>query len=183
MPIDPVNRRIGRKPLSFTLNNSNTEYIFDTAELVIAFGIPVGMHLVIDLITVAANSADAGNSLSFLFDHERDDTGTPFIPIIQGRLSNTMRGIIQHVINASLTAIAMTPVDVFNTLGIIDSSVSQSILHFFYHFEEGGMDFSQENAEAEVDVRQIEAIQGDPGDQYFQVEEVFRNRQVFPELQ
>lgn len=184
MPDDRINRLAGRKPMIFLLDGSTAAFTFDTPELVIAFGIPVGMHLVIDLITIGAIAADAGNQLNFHFDWERDDTETPVLPSsLLGQLSSRGRGVLVHIINAANTALAMTPVDVYNTLSILDPSTGTSVIHFFFHFEEGGMDFSQENQEAEIEVRQIEAIQGNPGDQYFQVDGNTWNRQVFAENQ
>jgi len=179
MPPDPVNRLAGRKPLMMILDGSTESYIFDTTELVVAFGITRGMHLVIDLITIGAIAADAGNQINFHFDTERDDSSVPVLETPVGVLTALGRGILIHIINAANTTVAMTSVDVYNTLGILDPSTGTSVIHFFYHLEEGGMDFSQENQEAKIEVRQIEAIQGDPGDQYFQVDPVGHNRQVF----
>jgi len=167
---DEANRLAGRKPLALVFDGTKVTYSFDTMALILAFGIPDGMHLVIDLISFGAIAGDAGNQVTFLFDSERDDTDTPVFELSSGFLSSDGRGALVHIINAANTAPPMGPVDVYNTLAILDPSSGTSIVHFFYHFEEGGMDFSQEDQAATIVVRQIEPTQGEAGDQYFSVD-------------
>lgn len=186
MAEDPINKFLGRKPLALDLAalGAGDWLVFDTMELVAEFMIPTNgqdFHLVIDLISFSSPAGDAGNEIIFAADFVRDDTEDPpdTFGFTADELSRSANGMWVHVINAANTAVAMTPVDIFNTFALQDFSGStDSVVMFWHHFEEGGMDWSQENAVDDVEVRQIEAIQGEPGDQYFQIDAP-RLRQVF----
>lgn len=169
---DQKNRLTGRKPQILILDGSKVAYNFDTMALILAFGIPDMKHLVIDLITIGAIAADAGNQLNFHFDWDRDDSADAVLDTPAGFLTHDGRGVLIHIINAANTTIAMTPVDVYNTLQILDPSSGTSVIHFWFHFEDGGMDFTQEDQAANIVVRQIEPTQGEAGDQYFSVDHV-----------
>lgn len=174
---DTVNQFLGRKPLAVDLSGIGAgEWLtWDTFELVAGFDILVGTHLVIDLISFSSPSGDAGNQITFAFDFIDDTEEDPRadLGLVADELRRTGRGIAIHVINAANTAVAMLPVDVYNTLAIQDLAGStDSVVMFWFHLEPDGMDWSQENRVVEVIVRQIEDLQGDPGDQYFEVDYV-----------
>lgn len=175
MALDEFNRSKGRKPLSVDLEtlSAGEWLIFDTTELVAAFDIPVGMHLVIDLISFSSPAGDAGNLLIFAADVVRDATTDPVTGLVVDTLSHSALGVFFHIINAANTGVAMTSIDIYNTFAVNDiSGNTDSVMIFWFHYEEGGMDFSQENREAVLDIRQLEATQGDPGDMFHMLEGV-----------
>jgi len=173
MAVDELNKGLGQKPLSIDLLAlSAGEWItMDTIELVRAFGIPVDMHLMIDLISFSSPVGDAGNLIIFLADFIRDTTEDPtHTGLVPDVVTRSAIGVWFHVINAANTGVAMTPVDVYNTFAFQDSNGgTDSVMMVWFHYEPGPMDWSQENRAAQIDVRQLEPVQGDPGDQYRQL--------------
>jgi len=176
MVLDELNTGLGRKPLSIDLNALGAlDWVtMDTIELVRAFAIPRDMHLVIDLISFSSPVGDAGNILVFVADFIRDTTEDPpdTVGLVADIVSRSAIGVWFHVINAANTGVAMTPVDIYNTFAFQDVSGStDSVMIIWFHHEDGPMDFSQENRAAQADVRQLDDIQGDPGDQYRQLDD------------
>jgi len=171
---DQVNKYLGRKPLSLDLAalGAGDWIVWDTMELIAFFGIPDGMHLVLDLITFSSEAADAGNGFTFAADFVDDDDEDPRadVGLTPDILSRNTRGIWFHVINAANTAVAMTPVDIYNTFALQDAAGGTgSAIIFWFHYEEGGMDFSQENRAQAIEVRQIDDDIG-AGNEYFEVD-------------
>jgi len=171
---DEVNQYLGRKPVSIDLGSLSAGdwLVWDTMELVIAFGIPTGMHLVVDAISISSPAGDAGNGIIFAADNVRSELEDPDdgVGFKTNILTRDTRGIFLHTINAANTGVIMTPMDVYNTMSIQDVAGStDSSLTFWYHFEEGSMDFSQENEALDIEVRIIEPQQGGPGDQFHQI--------------
>jgi len=180
MVLDEYNSERGRKPLSIDLNalSAGDWIVMDTTELVALFGIPPDMHLVIDLLSFSSDAADAGNPFTFVADFVRDDSeDPPDLPGLTPDLPNRAAlGVWFHIINAANTAVAMTPVDIYNTFAFQDiTGGTGSVLMVWFHHEPEGMDFLQENLDGKVDVRQLEPIQGDPGDMYHQLD-AYRNQ-------
>lgn len=176
MVLDELNSGIGRKPLAIDLNALGAlDWItMDTIEIVRAFGIKEGFHLVIDLITFSSPAGDAGNIITFVADFIRDTTEDPpdSVGLVADIVSRSAIGVWFHIINAANTGVAMTPVDVYNTFAFQDVSGStDSVMMVWFHQEEGPMDFSQENRAAQIDVRQLTDVQGDAGDQYRQLDD------------
>jgi len=168
---DVVNQTLGRKPLVYGLTNSGW-HNYDTWELVAAFGIPDGHHLVIDGISANAIAADAGNVLVFAFDWMRDEEEDPPLLITVNALTAAQRSLLYHVLNSANTNVPMpVPIDVYNTLNIFDETGSSSLLAFHFHTEPPGMDWSQENEEANIQIRQIHP-EPEAGEMFFQVDVV-----------
>jgi len=174
---DVVNQTAGRKPLAYAFSSGASGWHnYDTWELVAAFGIPDGEHLVIDGMSANAIAADAGNTLVFVFDWMRDEEEDPPLLITPNRLFAAQRALMYHILNSANTSIPMpVPIDVYNTLSINDVQGSDSILTFFFHTEPPGMDWSQENEEANIEIRQIDP-EPPAGEMFYQVDVV---RQIF----
>lgn len=175
MGADVINVQRGSKPHSLDLAalSANEWIIWDTMELVAFFGIPDGMHLVFDLITMSSPAADANNLIVFAADFVDDDTEDPRadLGLVSDIMTRTGRGVWFHIINAANTAVAMTPVDIYNTFALADvDGNTDSVITFWFHYEDGPMDWTQEQREAQIERRQIEALQGSQGDQYFQID-------------
>jgi len=164
--------------MCFVLDGSTTEYFFNTEELAGAFGIPDGMHLVITGISLASVAADAGNVIIIDFDRIANADEQDAVPgFSTGSLSRSSLGRLYHIINAANTSFSFAgPVDVYNTLYINDGGVggpSNSVLHFFFHFEPGSMDWSQEHVSHLGDIRQV-GREVAAGSEFYQVGDRFK---------